>query len=129
MLSPEARSRHMARIRGKDTKPEMVLRRAMHARGKSVKPAFLEEMMTAFVADYEANMPGKTRIFDGAMAALDRFSNAGYIHAICTNKYEGMSRKLLDKLGVAGRFAAICGQDTFAFKKPDPRHLTETIKN
>lgn len=25
-------------------------------------------------------------------------------------------------------FAAICGQDTFAFRKPDPRHLVETIK-
>src|SRR5690606_7033666 len=30
-------------------------------------------------------------------------------------------------LGEAARFAAICGQDTFAWRKPDPRHLLETI--
>ncbi|MFT4954920.1 MAG: DNA mismatch endonuclease (patch repair protein) [Brevundimonas sp.] len=31
--SPEQRSRNMARIRGKDTKPELLLRRALHALG------------------------------------------------------------------------------------------------
>jgi phosphoglycolate phosphatase len=28
---------------------------------------------------------------------------------------------------MSGFFAAICGQDTFSHRKPDPRHLTETI--
>lgn len=32
-LSPEDRSRVMSRVRGHDTKPELVLRRALHARG------------------------------------------------------------------------------------------------
>ncbi len=84
--------------------------------------------MAAFIVHYEANMPGKTKPFDGVMEALDRFTTDGFIHAICTNKYEGMSRRLLEGLGVADRFEAICGQDTFPFKKPDPRHLVETIK-
>ncbi len=106
----------------------VMIERAMHARGKTVKPELLEDMMASFITHYEANMPGKTKAFDGVMAALDRFTAAGYIHAICTNKYEAMSRRLLEGLGVAGRFEAICGQDTFPFKKPDPRHLVETIK-
>ena len=33
IVSPETRSRMMAGIRGKDTKPELVIRRALHARG------------------------------------------------------------------------------------------------
>lgn len=33
IVNKETRSRMMAGIRGKDTKPEMVLRRALHARG------------------------------------------------------------------------------------------------
>lgn len=33
ILSPEARSIHMARIRGRHTRPEMVVRRGLHARG------------------------------------------------------------------------------------------------
>lgn len=32
-LSPEARSRLMARVRGKDTKPEMAVRRLLHSTG------------------------------------------------------------------------------------------------
>ena len=32
-LSPEQRSRNMSRIRGKDTKPEMLIRRILHAAG------------------------------------------------------------------------------------------------
>src|SRR3990172_1857336 len=32
-ISPETRSRNMARIRGKDTKPEMLVRRALHQMG------------------------------------------------------------------------------------------------
>jgi phosphoglycolate phosphatase len=44
--------------------------------------------------------------------------------AVCTNKTEGMAVRLLTALGMAHRFAAITGQDTFAFRKPDPRHLT-----
>lgn len=33
ILTPDQRSRHMARIRAKDTKPEMLVRRALHRRG------------------------------------------------------------------------------------------------
>ncbi len=33
IVSPETRSRMMAGIRGKDTKPEMILRKALHSRG------------------------------------------------------------------------------------------------
>ena len=34
---------------------------------------------------------------------------------------------LIERLGLSDLFGAICGGDTFAFRKPDPRHLTETI--
>ena len=52
-----------------------------------------------------------------------RAREAGYIFAICTNKPEGMAVSLIERLGLADLFGAICGGDTFAFRKPDPRHL------
>ena len=67
-------------------------------------------------------------MFPGVEQALERFAGAGYAMAVCTNKYESLSKKLLEALGAADRFGAICGQDTFDFRKPDPRHLTETIR-
>jgi phosphoglycolate phosphatase len=47
--------------------------------------------------------------------------------AVCTNKLEGLSRLLLDKLELTSRFEAVCGQDTFAIQKPDPEILRRTI--
>ena len=48
--------------------------------------------------------------------------------AVCTNKLEGLSRLLLDALGLTRRFAAICGQDTFGVQKPEPEILRRTIR-
>ena len=47
--------------------------------------------------------------------------------AICTNKLEWLSVRLLETLGLAPRFDAICGADTFKVAKPDPRILHRTI--
>ena len=40
---------------------------------------------------------------------------------------EGSAKLLMEKLGVADRFAFICGQDTFGVGKPDPKPLLGTI--
>ena len=46
---------------------------------------------------------------------------------MCTNKLECLSVRLLETLGLADRFAAICGQDTFGMQKPDRQILLRTI--
>ena len=48
---------------------------------------------------------------------------AGWVLAVCTNKPEALAASLLARLGLAGRFAAMLGADTLAFRKPDPRHV------
>lgn len=106
----------------------VMLQRAFAGQGRKVEPADLDRMVDTFVAHYAAGMPGRSVPFDGAIDCMDRFATAGFTLAVCTNKYEGLSRTLLGGLGIADRFAAICGADTFAVKKPDPGHLTGTIK-
>ena len=66
-------------------------------------------------------------MFPGVTAALDRFEEAGLSFAVCTNKIEYPSILLLTALGVAGRFKAICGKDTFPVSKPDGEALSRTI--
>ena len=51
----------------------------------------------------------------------------GYRFAVCTNKLEWLSKRLLDQLGLSSRFAAICGADTFGISKPDPAILQQTV--
>ena len=106
---------------------KVMIQRAFAAEGQHLAEERLAELLVAFLEHYEANIPGKSLLFPGVIEAMDRFEADGYLLAVCTNKYEMLSTKLLESLGIADRFAAICGQDTFAFRKPDPRHLTATI--
>jgi phosphoglycolate phosphatase len=69
----------------------------------------------------------ETRLFDGVDAALARLAAAGWGLGICTNKPERLAARLLERLGIARRFAALVGADTLGVRKPDPRPLLETI--
>jgi phosphoglycolate phosphatase len=92
-------------------------------------PARVEVLFNEFVAYYVEHIADTSRPFPGTLDALDRFAGAGWTLAVCTNKLESLSRVLLGRLGIADRFKVIAGQDTYGVRKPDPRHLTETIRN
>lgn len=96
--------------------------------GEEISADRLDRLFRRFLPIYEANIAVRSRPFPGAIAALDRFEAAGWRLAVCTNKLEGLSRLLLGELGLLDRFAAICGGDTFAVKKPDGGHVLGTIE-
>ena len=106
----------------------VMIERAFAAQRQVLSTTRLDELQRVFLDHYGGNMPGGSRPYPGVVAALDRLEAAGFAAAVCTNKYERLSTALIGALGLAPRFAAVCGADTFAFRKPDPRHLTETIR-
>ena len=107
---------------------KVMIERAFAARRRQLTPDHLAELLEAFLAHYSGNMPGHSVAFPGVESALTRFRDAGYGLSVCTNKYEDLSVRLLKTLGLAQWFGAICGQDSFAYRKPDPRHLVSTIE-
>jgi len=88
----------------------------------------VDRMFGDFIAHYSAHIADRSRPFPGLDGALDQLATRECRLAVCTNKLERLSRLLLDALGLTGRFAAICGQDTFAIQKPDPEILRRTIE-
>lgn len=106
----------------------IMIERAYKAHGRTMRTGELDELQALFLRHYEAGMPGISKPFPGVEEVLTRFADAGWSLAVCTNKYEGLSRRLLGGLGLDGRFDVICGSDTFEYRKPDPRHLTSTIE-
>jgi phosphoglycolate phosphatase len=104
-----------------------LIQRGLAAAGMTVTPARLEVLFAAFLRHYNANIAVHTHLYAGVPAALDRFEAAGWRFAVCTNKMEHSSVTLLRTLGAEKRFAAICGQDTFAVCKPHPDALRQTI--
>ncbi|MBL1256674.1 HAD family hydrolase [Methylocystis sp. Sn-Cys] len=105
-----------------------LIERGFALSGAPLPPDRVEPLVIEFLAHYEAHIADESRLFPGALAALDRFGDAGFKLAVCTNKPERMARLLLEKLGAADRFAAICGRGTFPMHKPDPRTLELTIE-
>ena len=110
-----------------------LIERGLKTVGREATPARMEELFCAFIAHYSAHIADRSHVFPGVEAALDRLESAGCRLAVATNKLESLSVPLLTQLGLAGRFAAICGQDTFRdaegrnIPKPDRRMLLETI--
>lgn len=104
-----------------------LIQRGYAAQNITLAPARLQQLFGDFLAHYEAHIADHSFLFPGVVEALDRFEAAGWAFAVCTNKIEAPARKLLVQLGVADRFRAIVGQDTFGAPKPDPRVLEQTI--
>jgi phosphoglycolate phosphatase len=90
--------------------------------------ADLQSMLGDFLVHYEANIAVESRPFPGAVEALERLKDEGATLAVCTNKREFLSRRLLQELALEDYFSAIAGRDTFSVAKPDPGHLTGTIR-
>lgn len=106
---------------------KIMIERAYLAQQRQLTAAEHERLHDVFLEHYTLNIPGRSQPYPGVVAAMDRLAAAGYTLAVCTNKYESLARNLIEGLGLSERFAAITGPETFGIRKPDPRHLTETI--
>lgn len=94
---------------------------------EAAREAETEALYHPFLEDYEATLAERTRPFPGVEACFDRLEAEGWALAVCTNKPERLAVQLLDALGLLGRFRAVLGADSLPVRKPDPRHLWETI--
>jgi phosphoglycolate phosphatase len=104
-----------------------LLERGLELDGRAASLADIDRLTTDFIDYYAAHIADASRPFEGLEATLDDLAAAGYRFAVCTNKLEWLSKRLLDRLGLSARFSAICGADTFGVSKPDPAILRETV--
>lgn len=106
---------------------KVMIARGVEVGGRVLPAAKLEQMFADFIAHYSEHLADRSRPFPGVIEALDVLERRGHRFAVCTNKLEGLSVRLLNELELAGRFAAICGQDTFGIQKPDPEIFRRTV--
>jgi phosphoglycolate phosphatase len=105
----------------------LMIERGLMAEGRTLSAPDLARMIEDFIDHYAAHIADRSQAFAGLEAALDALAAGGCRLAVCTNKLEWLSVRLLDALGLSGRFVAICGTDTFGRQKPDPELLRGTI--
>ncbi|MBC7132804.1 MAG: HAD-IA family hydrolase [Roseovarius sp.] len=106
----------------------MMLRLGLERLGRGTDEDEIDRQYPILLAAYADAIDTHTRLYPGAMTAVSALRGAGYRVAICTNKPEALARLLLERLGVLDRFDALTGADTLPVRKPDPGHLTETVR-
>ncbi len=104
-----------------------LIERGLELDDRTMSARDIDRLTNDFITYYKAHIADASRPFEGLFAALDELEDRGFKFAVCTNKLEGLSKLLLDKLDMTKRFAAICGADTFGISKPDPAILRQTV--
>jgi phosphoglycolate phosphatase len=104
-----------------------MIERGLKASGRTLPLTETDRLVREYIEFYGAHIADLSRPFPGLEAALDKLTGAGCRLAVCTNKLEWLSVKLLGALGLLDRFSAICGADTFGIPKPNAAILLSTI--
>lgn len=101
---------------------------AFEVHGAPLTSALHEELFAETVSYYDRNIAVRSKPYPGVPEALGDLRNAGWRCAVCTNKPIAQATKLLGELNLDCYFAKVTGSDSLPYRKPDPRHLVETIE-
>ena len=105
-----------------------MIERGIKANGRLLPATEIDRLEQDFLAHYADHIAVHSQPFDGVEATLDQLAESGCRLAVCTNKLEWLSVRLLDALKLSPRFRAICGADTFGVSKPNAAILNRTIE-
>ncbi len=65
--------------------------------------------------------------YEGAWAAVETLRSRDIAVALCTNKPEGLARRLMAEMGTAHCLPSLVGADTLPVSKPDPAPFREAV--
>ena len=91
-------------------------------------PAEVDRQYPVLLGAYEAAIDRETRLYPGAVAAVEVLRAEGFAVGVCTNKPERLADLLLRRLGVRDLFASLIGADTLSVRKPDPAPYAEAVR-
>ena len=104
---------------------EALINEAFKKKGKNIENMI--ELKNVFLDKYKICFKDKTKLYPDAEKVIKRFYKSGYTLILVSNKPEFYCRELLTHFKIMKYFSSVSGGDTFSYRKPDPRHLFETI--
>ncbi len=107
-----------------------MLRAALEHTGGMLSQDQFDQRLDDVLAWYETHLAVETVPYPGCIAALDALAARDCMLAVVTNKTEAFAVRLLEELGLAGRFPVILGGDTLGpgRAKPAPDMVYEAIR-
>lgn len=101
---------------------------ALEDTGGMIDEAHRDRVKDAFLSIYADNPIQDTIVFPGAFDVLMQLRDDGMPLALCTNKPRKTTLPVLDAFGLAQFFPVILCGDDVENRKPDGRHILETLK-
>jgi phosphoglycolate phosphatase len=81
--------------------------------------ADVDAQYPVLLAAYREAIDVHTRLYPGAVEAVQLLKAKGFAVSICTNKPAALAEELLRRLGIRQMFGAMIGADTLPTRKPD----------
>ena len=88
-----------------------------------------EKLKQKFLDIYKTCYVKKSKLYPFTYEILELLKEKKIKMLLVSNKPEYFVKKILDHFNISKYFASISGGDTFSFRKPNAKHLTETIVN
>lgn len=107
---------------------KVTMRRAFAKHGRALDEADLSAVTREFVRYYAVDPVRHTRAFEGVAETVTRFNRLGLRQGVCTNKFEGPARTILEGLKLMPPISDVAGADTFDVRKPDPGHILKLVQ-
>lgn len=83
--------------------------------------SIMPDVLDRFLQFYSEHLTDFSLPYPGVRETLERL--AGYKKAVISNKKEGLSRRLLEELGLSHHFDIVLGSDSVDERKPSPKPL------
>ena len=91
-------------------------------------PALRGELLRCYDYHYALNVSESSRAFAGVEHVLARLRRRGAALAVCTNKSQTLSERLLSDLGLSTYFDVVIGAAPKRPRKPAPQPLLEALQ-
>lgn len=107
--------------------------KAMIRKGLSIYDVAIDEdeietqLWPTFLEHYRDNLTRLSQPYDACVETLQHLQGQGANLTVCTNKSQNLAEAVLSGLSMRSLFSNIIGGDALPFKKPDGRHIVETV--
>jgi phosphoglycolate phosphatase len=105
-----------------------LVERGFRAAGQVLEPLRHEALTARFMQLYTNCATDSTRLAPHAADTLRHLQNTGVRQALCTNKPLGVTRLILETLGIEGYFGSVVGGDSTPHKKPHPGPVQKCLQ-
>ncbi len=106
----------------------VLMQRGMAATGQPASETQLDQLFDQFLDYYLDHIADHSQLFPSVEDTLIKLRAAEAKLAVCTNKPEIASVKLLEELNLDGYFDAVVGGDTLPVRKPEAGHILGTLE-